>query len=209
MPNISGIYAITNKVNGKIYVGSSNNIYYRWKSHKSYLNNGLHTNAHLQSAWQKYGKDSFEFSVLEKCNVESLIEREQHHMDTYDTLNPEKGYNKREAEQNSTMSEETRRRMSEAKKGKKQSPELIRKRAEGMKGHAVSAETRAKQSEAAKKRPKRTLSEEHKQKLREAGFRRVYTDEQKQALSEKFKGKPRSEETKQKVRETWAKKRGE
>lgn len=31
--NICGVYKITNKVNGKIYIGSSKDIYKRWKHH--------------------------------------------------------------------------------------------------------------------------------------------------------------------------------
>src|SRR3989304_1436717 len=63
---ISGIYKIINKTNGKYYVGSSNDIIGRWFTHKSQLNRNNHCNPHLQRAWNKYGKDNFEFIIVEE-----------------------------------------------------------------------------------------------------------------------------------------------
>lgn len=61
----SGIYKIENKVNGKVYIGSSNSIKRRWQKHKALLRHGKHQNSHLQAAWDKYGEDNFSFSVIE------------------------------------------------------------------------------------------------------------------------------------------------
>ena len=36
---ISAVYKITNKINGKFYIGSSTNIKQRWNSHKERYNN--------------------------------------------------------------------------------------------------------------------------------------------------------------------------
>jgi group I intron endonuclease len=77
----SGIYQIRNLVNGKRYVGSAVNIRARWASHRYYLRSGKHHSDHLQSAWNKYGEDSFEFSVVEFCAREELLAREQFHID--------------------------------------------------------------------------------------------------------------------------------
>jgi group I intron endonuclease len=89
---ICGVYKITNKVNGKLYVGSSNNIENRWHQHKLQLRDGIHTNQHLQSAWNLYGEDSFMFEIIEECSPEIQFEREQYYLNT---LNPfeERGYN--------------------------------------------------------------------------------------------------------------------
>lgn len=73
----SGIYKITNKINGCIYVGSAVNITHRWECHISDLNKNKHHSAHLQRAWLKYGASAFEFSVIEECGKDNLIEREQ------------------------------------------------------------------------------------------------------------------------------------
>lgn len=61
VPVRSGIYKIINKINGKYYVGSANNIRNRWKKHFIDLDRQRHPNYHLQSAWNKYGNKSFVF----------------------------------------------------------------------------------------------------------------------------------------------------
>jgi group I intron endonuclease len=76
----SGIYKIVNKVNGKYYVGSSTNIKIRWKNHIKELNKNRHKNPHLQSAWNKYGMDNFEFNIVELCSLEDLINIEQKYL---------------------------------------------------------------------------------------------------------------------------------
>ena len=55
----SGIYQIRNKINGKIYIGSSadkKGILQRWKQHVKDLKNNIHHNKHLQTAW-KYAEE--------------------------------------------------------------------------------------------------------------------------------------------------------
>lgn len=92
VPEISGVYKIENKNNGKVYIGSSKNIYKRWEVHKKGLEKKSHHNAKLQHAWNKSGgKLDLTFDVLEECPVEVLFEREQHWMDFYDSYNS--GYN--------------------------------------------------------------------------------------------------------------------
>ena len=74
---MSGVYQIKNKVNGKRYIGSAVNIADRWSHHRSELKMNVHINKHLQSSWNKYGEDSFEFLVLEYCVISDLIAFEQ------------------------------------------------------------------------------------------------------------------------------------
>lgn len=100
---ISGIYQIKNKINNKIYVGSSINIYRRWKEHIRYLNDNTHHNIHLLRAWKKYGKENFEFSIIEellpmqneskKVFTERIIEKEQYYIDKFNCSNSYIGYN--------------------------------------------------------------------------------------------------------------------
>jgi len=66
MDKIIGIYKITNKVNGKVYIGESNNIYKRWQEHIDELNNNKHHSHKLQSDWNKYGEENFTFEILEE-----------------------------------------------------------------------------------------------------------------------------------------------
>ena len=58
---ICGVYKIENSVNGKYYIGSSNNIYRRWKEHIKLLNKNNHHSPHLQFAWNKYGEKILSF----------------------------------------------------------------------------------------------------------------------------------------------------
>lgn len=91
---ISGIYKITNKVNNKSYIGSSNNIKRRWKQHINLLNKGEHHSIKLQRAWNKYGQDNFKFEILEECDVEKLLYLEQFYIDKYKAYF--EGYNSKE-----------------------------------------------------------------------------------------------------------------
>lgn len=80
-----GIYKITNKINGKIYVGQSNDIERRFSEHK-YRNK-----LQIDIAIQKYGKENFTFEVLEECPIEQLNNREMYWIKTLKSF--ENGYN--------------------------------------------------------------------------------------------------------------------
>ena len=83
-----GIYLITNKVNGKKYVGQSIDIERRWKSH---IIASKKSELHIHRAIRKYGIDNFDFSILEECSVDKLDEREIYWISELDTYN--NGYN--------------------------------------------------------------------------------------------------------------------
>lgn len=90
-----GVYIIENKVNGKIYIGSSLDIEKRWRSHlqqKKFL---------IGRAFEKYGTDSFDFRIVEECEPEELIDREQHYLDDMLPFAPV-GYNICETAGNTT-----------------------------------------------------------------------------------------------------------
>ena len=88
-----GIYKIENKINGKVYIGQSKDINKRWIEHKSNLNNNRHPNKKLQNAWNSYGKDNFDFTVLEECDNNIINDREIYWISYYDSSNRELGYN--------------------------------------------------------------------------------------------------------------------
>ena len=81
-----GIYQIINLVNGKRYIGSSKDLYYRLSKHIQDLNRDSHVNNYLQNSWSKYGKDSFEYGILEYCKIENKFDREQYYINS---LSPE------------------------------------------------------------------------------------------------------------------------
>jgi len=81
------IYQILNKVNGKFYIGSTNNFKRRKSSHLWPLRNNKHKCPYLQHAWNKYGEENFEFLILEQVEkLEDLVTIEQYY---FDTLKPE------------------------------------------------------------------------------------------------------------------------
>lgn len=59
-----GIYKITNKINGKVYIGETLNLERRWKEHLKDLALKEHCNYKLQADFNKYGYKAFEFEVL-------------------------------------------------------------------------------------------------------------------------------------------------
>lgn len=89
----TGIYSITNLVNGKVYVGSAMCIRGRMSAHRGCLRRGAHYNTYLQRAWDKYGESNFRFDVLKTCQPDELEAFEQHWIDKLGTACRSKGYN--------------------------------------------------------------------------------------------------------------------
>jgi len=47
----------------------------------------------LQGAWDKYGANSFEFKIIERCREDRLLQREQYYMYHYNSCNNLSGFN--------------------------------------------------------------------------------------------------------------------
>lgn len=151
----AGIYRIINSSNGKCYVGSSIDINRRRLEHFSALLHNRHVNNHLQNAYNKYGKDSFIFEVIENLEItdnikEDLLEREQFWIDN---LRPE--YNILLVA-GSTLgyhhTEETKQKISNSTKGVKKSAEHTKHIKEGQQGRVLTQEHKEKLSQSAKNR---------------------------------------------------------
>lgn len=131
---VSGIYKIVNKVNGKYYVGSSSNIYIRWKCHLKELRGGYHHNDHLQRAFNKYGEDNFEFITVKlDISNEKLLTEEQCFLDVAKKNKP-KTYNATFIAGKVEMTDATRKKIGlsalghKRNVGRKYSSETIEKR---------------------------------------------------------------------------------
>lgn len=88
---VTGIYKITNKVNGKVYIGQGKNITRRWHEHVKALSGGRHHSYKLQKDYEEFGIENFIFEVIEKCSIDLLDTRELLNIDKYNSVN--KGYN--------------------------------------------------------------------------------------------------------------------
>lgn len=87
------IYLITNKINNKKYIGQTiQSPEVRFKYHLNYAQKSYNlSNMPLSKAIQKYGKENFEMTILEKCEEVELDKREEFYIELYDTFNS--GYN--------------------------------------------------------------------------------------------------------------------
>lgn len=165
----SGIYVITNGVNGKRYVGQSVNIHRRWNGHRSALERGNHSNIKLQRAWARYGSEAFAFSVQEiVSDTAALDEREQRWMDTLRpeyNLAPNAGSNR----------------------GLRASPETIARRIASLTGQKRTPEQCTRISEAKKAR----IAERRAMGIvQPSSFKgRTHTEEAKRKNSESRRGK--------------------
>lgn len=93
IPKLSGVYQIRCTSNNKIYIGSAVNMHDRCEHHRSSLRGENHPNPHLQAAWNKYGEEDFEFSVLEKMGRNDLLDAEQYWLDKTRSFTREIGFN--------------------------------------------------------------------------------------------------------------------
>lgn len=217
----SGIYKITLKTDNRIYIGSAVDVEDRWKNH---LYNASSTRDNVQvitRAIRKYGEDAFDWEILEYCDNEYLIEREQHYLDTLQPfVRTGIGFNVREdADSNLGIkaSNETKKKMSDARKGRKFSNEHkenmkkdwhknrgaeyykgLSERMKGNKNPATRPEVRKKISEAMIGKTWKHDEERIKKHI-EARKGKKYSDEAKANMkAAQQKNKTRSAEAKEK-----------
>ncbi len=195
--NVSGIYMIRSCINGKIYIGSAKNLYLRKHIHVCQLRGEYHFNIHLQRHSNKYGAEKMMFFIIEYCDIDILVVREQYWIDILKpefNIMPNAGSHlgfkytdeskekMRQVKLGKKASEETKRKMSEVRKGRKQTEEWKRKIKESRK--LTQKETNLKISKANKGRKH---TEEEKLKMREGCKNRVITGEWKHAISVSLK----------------------
>ena len=86
-----GIYRIRNKKNNRCYIGSSKFIERRLKQHIGRLKQGNHHSNKLQTAWNEYNVDDFEFSIIAVVEESKLAESEIAFINQYNSWKD--GYN--------------------------------------------------------------------------------------------------------------------
>lgn len=75
-----GIYKITNKINGKFYIGQSIHIEHRIMDHKAPRSSKR--NYPICRAIKKYGRENFSYEIIEVCQLEQLNEKEINYIKT-------------------------------------------------------------------------------------------------------------------------------
>lgn len=81
MKKICGIYKFTNKVNGKVYIGKSVDVYYRYKDHINKCNRGQ--KCLFYNALRKYGIEGFNYEIILECSIEELNYWEKYYISYY------------------------------------------------------------------------------------------------------------------------------
>lgn len=117
------IYKIS--INNKVYIGQTIRQYKRrWYDHKWALKNNKHNNIHLQRAYNKYGENVIEFTLIEECEENIIDDREKYWIDFYESCDREKGYNiELGGNKNKIISEETKQKLREFFKGTRKGKE--------------------------------------------------------------------------------------
>ena len=168
------IYQVTNKVNGKIYIGQ-----HKTKNLKDdYMGSG----SALNEAFKKYGRENFIKEILFIYDNKYDMNKKEIEIVTEEFISSSNNYNIRLGGSNGGNSKETRQKMSTAKKGKKR--------------NAHSDETKQKMSLTKKGK---IFSKEHKQNLSLSKIGKKHSEEAKRNMSAAQKGKKSSEEAKRKL----------
>lgn len=149
----TGIYKISSIAHlERVYVGSSVNVFDRWRGHFRGLHKGDHFSRKLQRHFNKYGGGDLVFSILLECAREDLIANEQHFLDLLQPYFNTRKY--ADSQLGVKHSEATKRKISLAKKGcdywsgRKHNDELKQKMRAAKLGRKLSLKTRSKLSAA-------------------------------------------------------------
>lgn len=184
---VSGIYRITNLLNGKVYIGQSRNIWSRYKNHfcERYPKNDR---SYIHYAILHYGKENFSFEILKETY--DLNYWEKFLIQIHHSSDPEYGYNLTSGGtygvrrfDDFVYTDDIKIKMSEKAKQRWQDP-IAR-------SEVLIAQNKGKQSEQWKS---------HRREIANRMWRNGEFKNQAKKLSEYWMGKPKSEETKAKMR---------
>lgn len=197
------IYKITNKLNGKIYIGK----HQTENANDQYYGSGKA----IRDAIRKYGKENFTKEILFDFDTEDEMNLKERELITEEFVAREDTYNLGVGGEGGAHfkgkkhSDEVRERIKQTNKERDWS--FLKGRVPHNKGKKDDEETRMRKADACKNRPNRISDEETKQKISES-LKRYYIEnsqiikERKKAIPQKKRNrKPLSEETKRKLSE--------
>jgi group I intron endonuclease len=78
------VYKITNNIDGKFYIGSTNNLIKRYYTHIYDIRSGRNTCVKLIRAVNKHGEDNFKFEIVCECSTNEILKTEQQYIDNLD-----------------------------------------------------------------------------------------------------------------------------
>lgn len=179
------VYLIQNKVNGAVYIGKANDPRRRAIEHMR-----SSSNAHLHNAVRVYGRDAFEFSVLETFDTEQEAYEQEawwiEYLRSVGAVLYNRAVGGKGGQTGRVHTEDARAKISAAGRGRK-----------------PSAQARLNMSKA---QSRKILSDEHKAKISAAHLGRPgtntgkrYTPEHRAKISAAHKGKIVSAETRAKI----------
>lgn len=132
------VYKITNKLNGKIYIGQSKDPIARFSHHcRSRLNK---RKSRLQISMTKHGIENFELTILEEHDSKEAVKSAEIRLIAeYKTQDPDIGYNMTSGGDGChDLSEESKEKMRAAHLGKKASSETRLKMSKSQRGRVMS-----------------------------------------------------------------------
>lgn len=205
--NKAGVYKLTCKNNGKMYIGKSVNIMRRLNDHRRSKENGYFQRAVLKHGWASFKVDILEtFENFDKVkDNQSLLNRESYYINLFDTTDRTLGYNRCKYSSDTTgipFSDEHREKLRKASIGKKRPPRTDEHRENlsiALSGRVFSEETKEKMRKAQSGKKRSPHSKERIEKIRQKNIGRKHSDETKEKLRQANLGKKHSEETKEKV----------
>lgn len=104
------VYALKNKVTGKIYVGSTANLHGRIYTHQYSLNRKRRTVEQMQRDFDMYGWESFEIKIVGRyANWLDGKRMEKFYMQVLRTYDPAHGYNYKDRKAISPIADKDRR----------------------------------------------------------------------------------------------------
>ncbi len=198
------IYKVTNKVNGKVYVGqTTQKLSFRKAKH---INRGHY----LYNALNRYGLENFNWEIISYCgSVEKLNKMEKYYIKKYNSFS--NGYNLTEGGEGQlgvSPSGDVRQKISDSLKGrycgkenpfysKKHSEKSRMKMSDALKGKMVGEKNSfygKKHSQESRKK----MSESHMGE-KNNNYGKRFSEEHRRKIGESNKGKKMSVETKRKI----------
>lgn len=192
------IYSITNKINGKVYVGQSDDYERRKNHHLLSLRSNKHYIEKLQNDFNIYGEHNFEFKVLINCQIDELDFYEQYYIEQLNSFEDNGGYNLNTGGKSGfTVSKSTKEKLSKSIKERfKNDKDYYDKIAQHNKELWLNENHRKQRIE----NMKASFTEERRQQISESA-KKMWTEEKKELKSKEMKEKYSNIEERQKQSE--------